>query len=256
MTVWLRAMFIGLVVCSAVTTAEPAPVTAPASKVLRFVVYHPHFPPYIFSEEQNEEVTGIIPDLLASFFAAEGIDVRYLLDNRSGAEQRLYKGEVDAMMLSPAWAMHPERLIFSVGILPYRDYLYARTPAEVVQTAEQLQQKAICTRQYFVYPKLEQLFSSGDVLRLDSSSQEAQLRMVLNKRCDLVYINDLIARWLLQQRFANARLYPSTVAVGQAELRIALHPRWQPLLAKLNTFLQQQRQNGELQRLVSRYVEP
>lgn len=227
---------------------------ATAPNTLRFVVYHPHFPPYIYSDGANNPIIGIIPELLAPFFLAEGIKVEYLYDNRAGAEQRLYKGEVDAMMLSPDWAMQPEKLLFSIGIMPYHDYLFARTAEEVVQSIGQLQDKTICTRQYYVYPTLQPLFAKGTLLRLDSSSQEAQLRMVLNKRCDLVYMNDLIVHWLAEQKFAAVQMYPAAIAVAQSELNIALNPRWQPLLPRLNAFLLQQQQNGEVQRVTRRYV--
>ena len=70
----------------------------------------------------------------------------------------------------------------------------------------------------------------------------------------MVYMNDLIVSWLLQQRFANEQLFASNLLVGKTELKIALHPRWQNLLPKLNTFLQQQQQNGELERVISRYI--
>lgn len=226
--------------------------TAPGS--LRFVVYHPHFPPYIYSDGAANTVVGIIPELLAPFFLAEGIKVEYLYDNRAGAEQRLYQGEVDAMMLSPDWARQPDKLIFSVGIMPYNDYLFARTAEDVVQSVDQLQDKTICTREYYVYPKLQPLFAKGTLLRLDSSSQEAQLRMVLNKRCDLVYMNDLIVYWLTAQKFAAVQMYPATIAVAQSELKIALNPRWQPLLPRLNAFLLQQQLNGEVQRITRHYV--
>ena len=223
---------------------------------LRFVVYHPHFPPYIYSDNAAAQIVGIIPELLAPFFLAEGISVEYIYDNRAGAEQRLYKGEVDAMMLSPDWAKHPEKLIFSVGVIPYHDYLFARTAQEAVQSLAQLQDKTICTREYYVYPKLQPLFAKGTLLRLDSSSQEAQLRMVLNKRCDLVYMNDLIVHWLAEKKFDSVKMYPAEVMVAKSELNIALNPRWKPLLIRLNAFLVQQQQNGEVQRIVRRYVKP
>ena len=223
---------------------------------LRFVVYHPHFPPYIYAVSDTAAIVGIIPDLLAPFFLAEGIHVEYVYDNRAGAEQRLYKGDVDAMMLSPDWAKHPEKLIFSVGVIAYNDYLFARTAQEVAQSQTQLQDKTICTREYYVYPQLQPLFAKGALLRLDSSSQEAQLRMVLSKRCDFVYMNDLILYWLTEQKFDSVRLYPASVMMAESELKVALNPKWQPLLERLNAFLIQQQNNGEMQRIMRRYVTP
>ncbi|MBU1309013.1 MAG: transporter substrate-binding domain-containing protein [Gammaproteobacteria bacterium] len=233
--------------------AEPTPADTASQKTLRFVVYHPDFPPYIFTTI-NGDVSGIVPDLLAPFFQQQQLEVDYLLDNRAGAEQRLYRGEVDAMMLSPEWAIKPEQLVFSNQIIAYDDYFFARTAEEAVTEAEQLKGKKICTREYYVYPTLEALFSRGTLLRVDSSSQEAQLRMVLSKRCDLAYMNDLIAHWLLQQHYDTTTLYPTPLLIGKSGLTIALHPNWQPLLQALNQYLQQQQASGEVERVIARYL--
>lgn len=241
---------------SAVSTPEKTalPEAEIMPPVLRFVVYYPHFPPYIYTEPPQNQVIGIIPDLLAPLFEQLQIRTEYVLDNRSGAEQRLYKGDVDAMMLNPAWAKHPDKLLFSDGIIPYNDYLFASSKQRLAVLADQLHGTKICTREYYVYPQLEPLFSSETLLRVDSSSQEAQLRMVFNNRCDLVYMNDLIARWLVQHNFSDRSLYRSGMYVGKAALTIALHPRWQALLPQLNNFIKQQQQSGETERIISRYV--
>lgn len=242
---------------AAIAEAEPkaaVPTTETTPSVLRFVVYYPHFPPYIYTEPPQNRVTGIIPDLLAPLFEQLQIETEYVLDNRSGAEQRLYKGDVDAMMLNSAWAKYPDKLLFSDGIIPYNDYLFASSKQQLTLLSEPLQGIKICTREYYVYPQLEPLFSSETLLRVDSSSQEAQLRMVFNNRCDLVYMNDLIARWLVQHNFSDRSLYRSGLYVGKAALTIALHPRWQALLPKLNTFIKQQQQSGETERIIGRYV--
>lgn len=260
MTFYLAALL--MLVTTAVHSQVVPAVTAESSRhnsshnlsELRFVVYHPQFPPYIFTEPLKNRVKGIIPEIMAPFFAAEGIKVEYLFDNRAGAEQRLYKGEVDAMMLSEDWAMQPEWLLFSASIMPYYDYLFAASSKEVVILPEQLRGKKICTRQYYVYPELQSRFKRGQLLRLDSSSHEAQMRMLLNQRCDLMYMNNLVAQWLLQHSFADKQLFRADIADGKAELKIALHPKWLPLLTPLNHFIQQQQQNGELQRIIDKYV--
>lgn len=238
----------------AASAAKQPPDDVADSKTLRFVVYYPDFPPYIFTTIDGE-VSGIVPDLLAPFFHQQQLEVDYLLDNRAGAEQRLYRGEVDAMMLSPEWAINPEQLVFSSQIIAYDDYFFARTPEEAVSEPQQLSGKRVCTREYYVYPTLEALFSSGKLLRVDASSQEAQLRMVLSKRCDLAYLNDLIAHWLLQQNYSAVSLYKSPLLIGKSGLTIALNPSWQPLLLALNQYLQQQQASGEVERVIARYVQ-
>ncbi len=243
----------GIALAATATGAAPPVDADTGRKTLRFVVYYPHFPPYIFTDAAGE-VSGIVPDLLAPFFTQQQINVDYLLDNRAGAEQRLYRGDVDAMMLSPEWAKQPEQVIFSSSIIAYDDYLFARSAAEAVLQPTQLAGKKICTREFYVYPALEPLFSSGELFRVDSSSQEAQLRMLLSKRCDLAYLNDLVASWLLQHHFATVILYRSPLFIGKSGLTIALNPGWQALLPALNSYLQQQQDSGAVQRVIVHYL--
>ena len=61
---------------------RPAEPTAATSvSVLRFVVYYPHFPPYIYTEPPQNQVIGIIPDLLAPLFEQLQIKTEYVLEN-------------------------------------------------------------------------------------------------------------------------------------------------------------------------------
>ena len=118
-------------------------------------------------------------------------------------------------------------------------------------TARQLR---ICTREHYIYPELEPYFNQQGFIRVDASSQEAQLKMLLNERCDLAYMNDIIARWLMQQQLQQATLYPLEQAVAKANISLCLHPKWRALLPALNQFILQQQQSGAVQQAVLRHL--
>lgn len=226
---------------------------AAAADTFRFAVYYPHFPPYVYSTT-DKEVIGIIPELLAEFFAQQEITPTYIYDNRSGAEHRLYKGDVDAMMLGPQWAKHPEQVVFSRAVLPYFDYLFSLNAADAQLTqVAQLNGMKVCTREYYIYPALAPFFADKTLLRVDASSQEAQLRMLENHRCELVYLNSLAAEWLVKQKL-SAPLYKVPLLTESADFTVALHPRWHGLLPALNTYLLQQQNNGRLRQLISKHT--
>lgn len=226
---------------------------AMAGDKLRFAVYYPHFPPYVYSTP-DEKIVGIIPELLAEFFLKQDIEPEYIFDNRSGAEHRLYKGEVDAMMLGPQWAKHPEQLVFSQPILPYYDYLFSQQEDDSKLQTTQLTGFRVCTREHYIYPALEPLFASQTLIRTDASSQEAQLRMLQNDRCDLVYLNSLAAAWAIKQKLSPP-LYKLPVLTQAADFTVALHPRWHGLLPALNAYLLQQQKEGRIQQLVSKHTD-
>lgn len=222
-----------------------------SAELLRFAVYDPGFPPYLFVD-QTEKTRGIVPDLLENFAAEQNITLNYVLDNRHGGEQRLYAGQVDAMVLSPDWTRHPEKLLFSDEIIPYTDYLFR---VDKSNRARHWQPgNSVCTREYYVYPTLNELFVSAKLIRLDASSEEAQVRMLENGRCDYAYLNELIGYWLVQERFPHLHL--TTIDSNKAvdSLRLAFTTQQAELLPRLNAYIKQQKHNGNLRRIVRSYV--
>jgi len=130
--------------------------------VFKFVLYYPQVPPYMYQHSQQQEVAGLIPALVNEFFQKQGIKLTYVIDNRKGAEHRLYAGDVDAMLLAKNWTLYPEHLIFSDPVIMHRDFLFATKPyAAKSSPANWLANARVCTRQYYVYEALEPFFLKG-----------------------------------------------------------------------------------------------
>lgn len=217
---------------------------------LHFVVYYPQVPPYIFTNLDSNQVEGVVPSLMNEFFKQQHIQYDYVIDNRKGAEMRLYKGDVDAMLLAKTWAQQPQKLIFSKPILVHRDFLYSTKPFDEKIADEQwLKGARICARQYYVYEALEPFFAK-DTTRVDSSSEHAQLRMMMSNRCDYAYMNEHVAHWMQLNQFPKMKLYQSPHSFGEVGLTIAFHPRWAYLMPALNQYLTDQQSNGQLQEII------
>lgn len=244
-------MKFGLLLLLAVLSMEGA-IAQP--KTGQLIIHHPQFPPFIYLNGRSEQVSGILPELFEPFFRQQKISSRYVFNNPLRAEQALYQGDIDAMFINPAWLSQPDALIFSDPVLSYNDYLFSLRPEDAVMDLTTARQLRICTREHYIYPELEPYFSQQGFIRVDASSQEAQLKMLLNERCDLAYMNDIIARWLMQQQLQQATLYPLEQGVAKASISLCLHPKWQPLLPALNQFILQQQQSGAVQQALLRYL--
>lgn len=226
-----------------------------AAEKLKFVLYYPQVPPYMYQQADSQKVVGLVPDLIRDFFSHEQIQVEFVLDNRRGAEHRLYSGDVDAMLIAREWAVHPELLLFSDPVLVHRDYLFSMQPFNAKQQPEQwLADKKVCTRQYYVYEALEPYFIKSGTKRIDSSSELAQLRMLQSGRCDYAYLNEHVAKWIASHQLADVALYQSPLGFGMVGLTIAFHPRWQSYLAGLNQYLQRARQQGVIDEKLQWYI--
>lgn len=228
---------------------------AVAAEKLKFVLYYPQVPPYMYQEANSQKVVGLVPDLVRDFFSQEQIEVEFILDNRRGAEHRLYSGDVDAMLLAREWAVDPEQLLFSEPVLTHRDFLFALRPFNAKEQPEQwLAGKKVCTRQYYVYEALEPYFRKSATQRIDSSSELAQLRMLQNGRCDFAYLNEHVAKWIASHHLSDAKLYQSPLGFGMVGLTIAFHPRWQAYLPGLNQYLQKVRHQGYIDEKLGWYI--
>lgn len=222
---------------------------------LKFVLYYPQVPPYMYQDEETQKVVGLVPEVLQDFFQQQNIRVQYVADNRTRAEHRLYQGEVDAILLAKEWTQHPDQLLFSEPLLEHQDYLFARQPmAAQGQLADWVKGKAICTRQYYIYAALTPFFQTNETARVDSSSEITQLKMLLNGRCDFAFMNEHVANWLLHHHFPDQQLYRSAKGFSPVGLTVAFHPRWKPQLAAFNQYLAEQRQQGTIAQWLKFYV--
>lgn len=222
---------------------------------LKFVLYYPQVPPYMYQDETTQKVVGLVPEVLQDFFQQQNIRVQYVADNRTRAELRLYQGDVDAILLAKEWTQHPEQLLFSEPLLEHQDFLFARQPiAAQGQLADWVKGKAICTRQYYIYDALSPFFKNNETARVDSSSELTQLKMLLNGRCDFAFMNEHVANWLMYHHFPDQQLYRSAEGFGPVGLTVAFHPRWESQLAAFNQYLREQRQQGTIAQWLKFYV--
>lgn len=227
----------------------------PKPDELRFVLYYPQVPPYMYQDRLTQQVVGMVPEVLQEFFQQQNIRINYVSDNRTRAEHLLYQGKVDAMLLAKEWSKEPGQAIFSVPLIEHKDYLFSLTPIAVQGTlADWVKGKAICTRQYYVYEALAPFFLNNATARVDSSSEQTQLRMLLNGRCDYAYMNEHVAYWLLKHQFPDQHVYRSTEGFGAVGLTIAFHPRWEKQLQLFNRYLEQQKSQGLIDQWLKFYI--
>jgi ABC-type amino acid transport substrate-binding protein len=243
----MRLLLFGFLITSATIAAHPSQ--------LKFVLYYPQVPPYMYTNLDSEQVDGVVPQLLSDFFVQQHISVKYVIDNRKGAEFRLYQGDVDAMLMAASWAQYPDKLVFSAPILEHRDYLYSLQPfKDPASVGKWLSNASICTRQYYVYEALTPYFKLG-AKRIDASSEQAQMRMLISGRCDYAYMNEHVSSWLQYSQFPSIRIYQSQQSFGHVGLTVAFHAKWADMLPALNAYLQQQQETGRLQQILQQELQ-
>lgn len=212
-------------------------------------IYYPQVPPYMYAGADNAPV-GVIPELLTAFFAKQPYTLQYVYENRYRAEIGLYDGKYDASVLAAKWTLQPEELLFSQPLLEHKDYLYATEPF----AAEAESNKTICLRRHYIYTAINDALQSGSLIRVDAESEFDQFNMLLNKRCQLAYMNEHVASWLAQNHFAANTFYRQPQAIDKTALTLALHPKWAALKPRLDAFIREAHRNGVIDRALAKHM--
>ena len=245
---------INSVMCQLRLAALLVILPAPAAESLTadsftVALYYPQVPPYMYAGADNAPV-GVIPELLTAFFAKQPHRLQYVYENRYRAEIGLYDGKYDASVLAAKWTLHPEELLFSQPLLEHKDYLYAMKPFH----AEAESSTTICLRRHYIYTAINDALQSGSLIRVDAESEFDQFNMLLNKRCQLAYMNEHVANWLVQHHFAGNTFYRQPQPTDKTALTLALHPKWAALKPRLDAFIREAHRNGVIDRALAKHM--
>ena len=214
-------------------------------------IYYPQVPPYMYAAEDNVP-TGVIPELLNAFFANQPYTLKYVYENRYRAELGLYQGKYDASVLASKWTMQPEDLLFSQPIVAHQDYLYSLKPLS--NTPESLSGKTICLRRHYIYSAFREQLNSGQLVRVDTESEYDQFNMLVNNRCQLAYMNEHVANWLINNHFSDTTFHRTAEAADKTDLTIALNLKWDKLKPRLDAFIREAHRTGVIDRSLVRHM--
>lgn len=220
-------------------------------KNLLFLFYYQGEEPLVMQDQQTGEFTGLIPTIIR--LAAQPIDVQvqFQIEQRKRAEQMLYDGSADAIMMAPQWALQPNKLIFSDVILPIRSYLFSLQPFEPNKDVNDwVANKTVCARDHYVYPVLDPAIKATQALRLDLSSHAEMIKIMMAKRCDLAYINELRAYLQFSTLPDIKKVYKSPKPLSEIGLTIAFSPKKVDFQQSLNRLLADLKAKNKLEPLI------
>jgi len=222
------------------------------AETFKVAIYYPQVPPYMYATQDNVPL-GVVPELLNAFFNEQPYELQYVFENRLRAELGVYSGKYDATVLAEKWTENPDALLFTQSIVEHYDYLYSLRPvAEDVLTAKG--SYSICLRRYYKYTAFGQQLSNGRLIRLDSDSEFDQFNMLVNGRCDLVYMNEHVATWLINNHFPDTQFYRNSIESDKADLTLALHPKWAALKTQLDIYIREAHRSGLIDRSLARHM--
>jgi ABC-type amino acid transport substrate-binding protein len=220
---------------------------------LAFYVGVPQSPPVIYKDNFTGRFKGIVPDILSSMPEEDRVRVDYIQYTRIRGEEALYNKDVDASILTREWASEPDKLLFTLPIYQHRDFIYSNKPVSPSSGLEEvLSGKNICTRRGYIYPELQHFFDEGIAFRIDTSSEETELKMLMLERCQLAVVNEFIADWLINNNDWQDEIHQALYPLNSIDFTMAFSPTWEAFVDKLNQHIMSIEQNGELAKIIAR----
>jgi polar amino acid transport system substrate-binding protein len=241
---WFLAMHQKVLLCFSLWFSTAFNAVLADTTTFTVALYYPQLPPYMYSAD-DEEPQGVVPELLNSFFAGQPYKLQYVYESRQRAEQGVYSGKYDATVLAKMWALKPKKLLFTLPIVEHNDYLYALAPlqSDVALPAG----SSICLRRHYRYTAFADELGGGELLRLDADSEFDQFNMLINGRCELAYMNEHVATWLMNNNDYAKPIYRNSTESETTYLTLALHPKWAKLRMLLDEHIRLAHRNGVIE---------
>lgn len=191
--------------------------------------------PYLYLDEKSQTYKGVVADFIAVLAAKSHIKIEYLETSRSRAEGFTRTGVNDLFLSSKAWLSSKEGFIFSDPFIEHKSYLYSVKPFEVDFDLAKLKNELVCTRYGYTYPVLQAFFESGNIVRVNSSSQLTMTSMLVKNRCDYSIMNEFNARAaFLLPSTCDTTFFQSPELISKVDLVFVINPKQQAHLPELN----------------------
>jgi polar amino acid transport system substrate-binding protein len=233
-----------------------AEVTAQTDKTLRLAVIYIEEPPFIYTSPTSEYM-GIVPSLAKALARELNLQLEFLPIPRKGIERSLINDDADIAWLSPVWVKNKKQLIFSDSVFLHREFLYSLEPIdESKNPAYWLKNKTICLREDYQYPSLNRFFANKIAKPVKVSSQVPLIQLLLKKRCDVLYMNEHRASWMVDSLGVEQQVWRSSKPLDEAALGFMFHKKWQVKMAQVNNALADIKRSGELNTIIQTNIHP
>jgi polar amino acid transport system substrate-binding protein len=225
-------------------------------KKLRFAIVYVEEPPFIYTSDKSK-YTGVVAYLAQALSRELDLELEFAPTSRKGLETTIIDGHADATWLAPEWVNDKENLIFSEPVLEHDEFLYSLSPLpESEDPVNWVKDKTICIRQDYQYPSLRSFFISNIAEAVKVSSQTPLLTLLLGNRCDLVYMNEHRANWMLTNLPIESKVFRSSKPLHKTHLALMLNKTWLSKMAQVNQALAKIKDSGELAQIMQSQLAP
>ncbi|RVU35354.1 transporter substrate-binding domain-containing protein [Rheinheimera riviphila] len=206
-------------------------------------------PPAVILQE-GKVAAGFMPDIYQLLANELGVKLDLVAMPRKRLADFLLTGQADIYCrASPEWYPDPG-LKWSPPLLVFQDLIISRRNYLNLSDFTKRSKGSVGATLGYVYPKLQPLFSNGQLLRVDSVTPATNAIRLLRGELDTVVLSDTEAFYML--RLTDFK----TLVLTSYPIHCMYGPSLSPLQRlKLNRFIQQQASTGVFQKVLDQYRE-
>ncbi|WP_295901004.1 substrate-binding periplasmic protein [uncultured Bdellovibrio sp.] len=207
-------------------------------------------PPLLFEGKPNE-TKGLVVDYATALAEAMGRKSSFSVITRYRLDGYLFKGQVDMMCYtSKVWASSQDQLDFSKPLFMKREVIIG--PAPMPKKITDLKNKTIGTMLQYVYPKLDPLFASKQLIREDSLSEEANLKKLLNGRIQYIVTDEIFIDYF-KLKHPKIEINRERLFMQEYPISCSLSRKGHVKVKDLNEAIDKIKANGTLEKIFSKY---
>lgn len=213
--------------------------------------------PYAY-EDDNGHLIGVSVDSARRVMQLANVDVTFVTYPVNRLQSMLQKGEIDISYADALIWNSPEEQRHYVFSKPYavvNEHLYFLTshPARK-QPVEQLNQLTIGMVRGYTYRALDPALTARRLNRLETSQEEALIKLLGNGRVDAIAMVDDVFDALVNSNHLDPDQFQQGAKLSEAPLVFKLQPQYAQWLPLINRAIDDLRASGELERIRRQYL--
>jgi ABC-type amino acid transport substrate-binding protein len=213
--------------------------------------------PYAY-EDENGHLLGVSVDIARRVMQLADLDVTFVTYPVNRLQSMLQKGEIDISYADALIWNSPEdqrHYVFSKPYSVVKEHLYflADHPARKLPV-EQLNQLTIGMVRGYTYRALDPAITAHRLNRLETSQEDALIKLLGNRRVDAIAMVDDIFDTLVTSHHLDPDLFHKGAKLSEAPLVFKLQPQHVLWLPPINRAIDSLRASGELERIRRQYL--
>lgn len=242
-----RRLIIGCWLCLSAVPAIAAPYVAGGAQ----------WRPYAY-EDSSGRLQGLAVDIARRVMQLAQLDVTFVTYPVNRLQSMLQKGEIDLSYADALIWNSPEEqhhFVFSKPYSAVNEHLYflADHP-ERKRPIEQMDHLTIGTVRGYTYWALDPAFDVHRIEKLETSQDDALIKLLQSHRVDAIAMVDDIFDSLVASNHLDPALFQQGAKLSEAPLVIKLQPELAQWLPQINHAIDTLRSSGELENIRRRYL--